>query len=85
MSVLSPCLGNGACLTLESAAHFSYADFLAVGVAQGNSFYSVSDIPHNCKRQAFNTLSTYSLLMVYHAPGKTIPATTFSAPFPQIQ
>lgn len=73
----SLCLGNGPCLTSESAALFSYADFLAVVVAQGHFFYSVNDIPHPCKGQAFNRPSAYGLLMVYHVPGNTISTITF--------
>lgn len=85
MSAPSLCLGNGSCLTLESAALFSYADFPAVGVAQGHGFYSVSDIPHTCKGQALNRPSAYDLLMVCHAPGNTTPPITFQLLFPQIQ
>lgn len=61
----------------KCAALFSCADFLAVGVAQGHGFYSVSDIPHPCKGQAFNRPSAYGLLMVYHVAGKTIPPIVF--------
>lgn len=64
------------------ASLFSSAGFLAVGVARGHGFHCVSDIPSACKGQAFNGPSVCGLLMVCHAPGKTMASITFLAHFP---
>lgn len=81
--LLSPGIGYSPSLTFENVCRaFLLRAFPNHGRPEAvGFFYSVSDIPHVCKRQAFNGPSVCCLLMVYFVAGKTVSPVMFLAPF----